>query len=142
MKSFFFLIFFIIAIRSFSQSAIEKNQIYSSDGIEINLKKVDCIDKAKGIEKQILYFEMINSNNYPVNISFKRELWYNNICDACISNSSEYFINQNIQSSSSIQGGCTSKIPSLNIFVKMLNLDNVRQLTNYECKDIKIEKAN
>ena len=82
MKSFFFLIFFIVAIRSFSQSVIEKNQIYSSDGIEINLKKVDCIDKAKGIEKQILYFEMINSNNYPVNISFKKELWYNNVCDA------------------------------------------------------------
>ncbi len=141
MKQILVFIHMIISVTCFAQSPEKKTQIYTADGVEINLIKSDCIDKQYDIQKQILYFEIINSNSYSVNISFKKELWYDNVCSACSSDSPEYEVNQTIEASSTIQGGCTSKNTLLNIFVKMLKLSNVRQLTNYEFKAIKIEKA-
>ncbi|MBI2271819.1 MAG: hypothetical protein HYU69_15870 [Bacteroidetes bacterium] len=142
MKQLYLFIALLTTLSCYSRSENEKTQIYFSEGIEINLKKVDCIDKAKGIEKQILVIELINTNSYPVNISFNKELWYDNNCQTCNSNSDEYTVSLPILENSTVVGDCIAGDKSLSIFVKMLNLENVRQLTKYELKNITIEKAN
>lgn len=141
-KQIFLIILVLKTLVGYSQIENEKNQIYFSDGVEINIINTDCIDKASGIEKQLLVVELINTNMYAINVSFKKEIWYDNNCQTCNTNSDEYTVNQIIVDNSTVIGGCKSENKSLNIFVKMLNLDNVRQLTNYELKDIKIEKVN
>lgn len=132
-------LFLLISSASFSQSQSEKLNIYNNEGVEINVSKLDCISKSIGIEKQLFVIELINQNDYPLIISFKKELWYDNNCSNCNSESPEHIVNQKIEANSIVIGDCDNK--TLTIFVKMLNLKDVRQLTNYEFKDIKIEKA-
>lgn len=141
-KQILLIILMLKTLVGYAQTKNEKNQLYSTDGVEINVIKTDCFDKANGIEKQLFVIELINTNTYPVNVSFKKEIWYDNKCQTCNVNSDEYTVKQIITSNSMVVGGCKSENKSLNIFVKMLNLENVRQLTNYELKQIKIEKVN
>lgn len=141
MKKILYLLLSIISIECIAQSQTEKTSIYVKDGVEIIISEQDCIDKQKGIEKQLLVIELINQNEYPVLLTFKKELWYDNICNSCNSESHEHIVTQNIDANTNVSGGCSSSNKSLNVFVKMLNLKDVRQLTNYEFKDIKIEKA-
>lgn len=140
MKHIFYLLLLFVGLDCFAQSENEKILIFNNEGVTINLTKTDCFDRAKGIEKQLLIMDVINENDYPILLTLKKELWYNNVCTSC--NSTENIVTQKIEAKSSVSGGCNTEQKTLNVFVKMLNLKNVRQLTNYEFKDIKIEKAN
>lgn len=135
------LSFFVLF--SFMVCAQQQNskKLYSSyDGVEIYISTKNCINKQQGIEKQIIVMELLNTNSFPVNFYIEKNLWFDNKCSNC--NTKESQINYTIESNSSIEGGCETKNKSLNIFVKMLNLDNVRQLTKYELKNSKVEKIN
>lgn len=134
----FFLLFY--TSNTFGQINAENNK-YNDSGVDVTVSIFDCINKSTGIDKSILGIEIINSNDYPVSVLFTKELWYNNICSTCNTNSDENSVKVTIQKQSTLVGNCDSKIKDLIVFVKMLNLDNVRELTNYEFKNIKVEKA-
>lgn len=140
MKCVFYLIASLVVLDCFGQFNNEKMSIFNNEGVELNLIKTNCIDKVKGIEKQLLIIDVTNENDYPILLTFKKELWYDNVCTSC--NSLENIETLKIESKSSISGGCYTEQKTLNVFVKMLNLKDVRQLTKYEFKDIRIEKAN
>lgn len=142
MKQIILFLFITIKLVVFAQTQPNKYNYTLIDGVEINVIEEDCIDEKYGIEKRNLIIELNNLNNYPVTISFKKEIWYDDKCQSCQLNSDEYLVNQMLLKKTTIIGGCKSDNKSLNIFVKMLNLDNVRQLTKYELKDIKVEKVN
>jgi hypothetical protein len=124
----------------FSQST-NKNVYFSENGVDIYLHFADCISPEKGTAMQYLFIEINNSTTSEIKISLDKEIWYDNVCQTCNSNSSEYKIDLKIPANNSIKGDCDSKNKSLRIFSKMLTLDNVRQLTKYELKNIKIENV-
>lgn len=136
--SFFVLFSFVI----YAQEQNSKKLYSSYEGVEIYVSTKNCINKQQGIEKQIIVMELINTNSFPVNFYSEKNLWFDNKCSNCDLNTKENQINYIIESNSSIKGGCETKNKSLNLFVKMLNLDNVRQLTKYELKNSKVEKIN
>ena len=114
-------------------------EYYSHNNIIINIALENCIDAKKGIEKQYNFIEIINNNSSPVKVSFKKDIWYNNVCQSCNSNSEEYKVNLVIPANSSVNGDCDSENKSLRIFSKMLNLNKVRKLSKYELKNINVE---
>lgn len=115
---------------------------YTNDDVEIYIKPTDCINKKQGTAKQYLFIEVLNKTSHELKISFEKELWYNNFCSTCNSNSIENSINLTIKENTTVVGSCELNNKQLSIFSKMLDLDNVRVLTKYELKNITIENNN
>ena len=138
MNQIFTLLMVLLVANSFGQST-NKIEYFSQDNITINLILEDCIDNKKGTEKQYYFIEIINNNPFSVNVTFDKEVWYNNVCQSCNSQSNEYKITSTISPNNSIYGDCNSTNKSLQIFSKMLNLDKVRKLSKYELKNINVE---
>ena len=132
----FFIV--LLASNSFSQNA-NKIEYFSHNNVIINITLQDCIDNKKGTQKQYYFLEIVNNNTSAINISFDKEIWYNNVCQSCNSKSNEYKVNMTVPSNSSVNGSCISDNKSLRIFSKMLNLDKVRKLSKYELKNINVE---
>lgn len=138
------LIFSIIMYgNAFSQQADELKTLYYSDnGVEIFIKPTDCINSSQGTAKQYLFLEIVNNNSNEITISFKKELWYNNVCNTCGANTNENESSVIVLKNSRISGGCEVEDKQLSLFSRMLDLDNVRVLTKYELKNITIENNN
>lgn len=138
MNQLFTLLIILLATNSFCQNA-NKVEYFSQDNVTINITLEDCINKQKGTEIQYYFIEIINNNPLPINISFDKEIWYNNVCQSCNSQSGEYKVISTVPPNSSINSDCNSSDKSLQIFSKMLNLDKVRKLSKYELKNINVE---
>lgn len=138
MNQLFNLLMVLLATNSFGQNA-NKIAYFSQNNVTINLTLEDCIDKKKGTEIQYYFIEIINNNPSSINISFDKEIWYDNVCQSCSSQSNEYKVISTVPPKSSVSGNCTSSDKSLRIFSKMLNLEKVRKLSKYELKNINVE---
>ena len=138
MNKVFTFLFALISSFTFGQNST-KVEYFSQDNVTINITLEDCVNHKKGTAKQYFFIEIINDNSLPVNVSFDKEIWYNNVCQTCDSQSNEYKVISKIEANNSISGGCMSNNKSLRIFSKMLNLDKVRKLSKYELKNINVE---
>jgi hypothetical protein len=136
-KTLTFLLVFVTTF-TFGQNT-QRIELFAQENITINIIQEDCINPNKGTEIQYYFIEIINNNSTPVNVSFKKEIWYDNVCQSCGSESDEYKVNATVPPNSTIIGGCNSDNKSLRIFSKMLNLDKVRKLSKYELKNINVE---
>jgi hypothetical protein len=132
----------LTSIVSFSQTKNQSSSYFSGKGVEINIRVTDCIKPEKGTEIQYLFIEIVNNNNYDIKVSFDKEMWYNDKCQSCNSNTKEYHSSISIKANQSVSANCEDNNKELSIFSKMLNLSKVRKLTKYELKNITIEKAN
>lgn len=138
MKKILITLAFIFSIGNlFSQN--NSLPYFSENGVNIYVKKSDCVNTKKGTAIEYLLLEIENTNNTPINISFDKEMWFDNKCQTCNSNSDEYKVNLTLEKNLTIKGDCESSNNQLRIFSKMLNLDKVRKLTKYELKNIHIE---
>lgn len=138
MQKVLLLIFVCIYSISFAQNG-NKIEYFSNGDVTINVIPKDCVNPSKGTAKQYLFIEIINTTSSELKISLDKEIWYNNKCHTCNSNSQEYKIEVILPANSAIEGNCDSKNKTLRIFSKMLNLEKVRKLSKYELKNIKVE---
>lgn len=139
------LILLLILVTYFDVIAQSKSlaqTYYAENGVEINVAEETCSDTRYGIDKLILVIELKNLNSYPVKISFHKDIWYNNECISCNSTSKEFLVEEILMPNTSVKSNCASQNNKLTIFKKMLNLENVRQLSKYEFKNISVEKVN
>ncbi|MCF8276814.1 MAG: hypothetical protein K9J17_08775 [Flavobacteriales bacterium] len=100
----------------------------------------NCENIHNGTAKQFLLLTIKNETTSRLEVSFKRNTWYNGICSSCDSSSSENTIEVTIEPNSELKGECDAN-NGLRIFSKMLNLNNVRQLTHYELVDVIVHEA-
>lgn len=124
---------------SFSQNAQIEGVQFSNETITISTKKTDCISTKNGTAKQYLNITIENKSSDDVQVSFGKELWYDGKCINCNNISTEHQVTVKLSGGSSTSGNCESG-KDLKVFVKMLELKNVRQLTDFEFVDIKLAK--
>lgn len=110
--------------------------VSEKQNVTIQSKKADCNDVANGIYKELILLKIENKNSFPVNISFRKELWYNGNCINCNTNSNEHIISVSLKPNEILEGNCKSS-KQLQIFSKMLNLKK-SELTRFELKDITV----
>ncbi len=110
---------------------------FSNNQIEISYTKTDCNDAANGIFKQYLLLQVKNLTSEPLKVSFKKELWYNDTCTNCESNSPEHISVIELQPGATETASCENNDKTLKIFTKMLNL-NASVLTKFELKKITV----
>ena len=143
MKTLFLLVFASLsyASSSFSQQTSNPSEqvLFESDLASIYTKYVECVDEANGISKAYLLINAQNKSNSPISVSFKKEIWFDGNCVSCDSESDEYRINIQLASGETKTGSCETS-DGMRIFVRMLNLENVRQLSHFELENIEVTK--
>lgn len=139
MKYLFTVFILIYSLNILSQNTITDSEYYSDKDISISLRPQNCIDKKRGTAKQYYFIEIVNKSNKELNVSFKKELWFDGVCQTCNINSEEYYSSIILSANETVSGSCENMDKKLRIFSKMLNLDKVRKLTKYELKNIKVE---
>ena len=73
----FVSISFALQAQSEWQTKAEQQQVF------IKEKKVACNDEANGIFKEMVMLQLENTSNATVEVVFKKEMWFNNICNNC-----------------------------------------------------------
>lgn len=115
-------------------------EIYSKEGVSIEVRSTDCHNIRNGTHKQYLLLSVSNSRKTDVSVSFKKNLWYDGKCSSCNSESDKYSIIITVPANGQLVGDCELN-NGLRIFSKMLDLDKVAKLTNYELVDIEVNEA-
>lgn len=112
---------------------------FSDDQVQISTEFLDCVSVKNGTAKQYLNITIQNKLESPVQVSFRKELWYDGLCINCENLSDEYLVDVKLEGGETLSSNCEGD-KKLKVFFKMLELKNVRQLSHYEFKDIQIEK--
>jgi len=107
------------------------------NGVQISYKYVECNDIHNGIFKEMLYFQLINTTDISMNISFNEEIWYNNKCVSCGKNSPEYHKEFVLEPGGELGPDCDSG-NNLKIFSKFLNNTKASELTKFELNNLTI----
>lgn len=128
---------FLMVFNPLLSNGQETTILYAEGGITISAQLTNCDDDRNGTHKQYNLLTLENKNSTAKTISFEKELWYDGKCLSCETESSEYAITISLEPNSTLTGKCTENGP-LRVFVKMLELKGVRQLTHFELKNISI----
>jgi hypothetical protein len=111
---------------------------FENELVQINTQLIDCVSESNGTAKQYFAIEVVNLSVSPIGVTFKKDLWYDGICVSCDSESEEYISEIELEANATVKGDCESG-KNLKVFVKMLELKNVRQLTHFELNNIQIQ---
>ena len=130
MKKVLILLFTVFSVSSFSQEVIwEKHK--EIDGVIINKGNILCFNN------EILTFEIKNTNNYKISISWYEEVWINDICKQN-GKSQEHYRELILNPGELVQGDCTFQ-KSFYIGSKVHRGSEVMTLTHFQLKNIIVE---
>ena len=108
-------------------------------GVEIYTKIQECHNIKYDTHKECYLLKFVNTTQSEVQISWKPNLWYNDICRTCDINSDEYNYTLLISANESIEGNCDINNQKLKIFRRFLNYRDKSELTKYELVNIEVE---
>ena len=132
--------FALFSMVGFSQDLDEGSQlVHSENGVSIFSESQDCIDGSKGTAVQYIMLRVKNGNSSQTKISFDKELWHAGKCSTCNTNSPEHHVEIIVPANSELKGSCDKEQRGLMIYMRMIELKNVRSLTHFELKNIQIE---
>lgn len=112
--------------------------LFENEDITVTSSILDCVNDANGTAKQYHAVAVINRSDNRYRVSFDLEKWYDGQCATCESHTDENRVQLTLDANSALVGTCIDH-SSLLVFKKMLRLEDVRQLTHFELKNIEIE---
>ena len=138
MKSLKFILALVIVISlgSFKQS--NDWTLYKTEkGVQFFYKTTDCDDAKNGLYQNFVILKVVNTTNFDVNVSFKKEVWYNNECRTCNDDSKELITKLTLSPNSEKTGDCKGE---LSIFSEFKDKPDVSKLSKFELVDIKVNR--
>ncbi len=143
MRNLLLLLFFTF-FSSWSLQAQETNadkvkwQLYSElNGVQIFYKNVECNDVHNGIYSEYVYFQIVNTTDIPMEVSWDEEIWRDNKCMSCGKNPAEFHKELTLDSGDIIEPTCKTK-RELKIFSKFLNNISASELTKFKLNNLTI----
>ena len=110
-----------------------------SQGVQIYYKVADCDDASNGLYQKFLILKLVNTTGFDLDISWKKDLWYDDVCTTCNDQSKEHKTKIILKANSTIEGNCNNK--KLSIFSEFKNHSNVSKLTKFELNKLVIKPA-
>lgn len=133
--SFLALVLFSFFVISHTHEQDLWKDYHNSDQLKVSFKSFQCIDEINGTDHNYILLKFENKTTEKISVSFKQELWYDNLCVNCESTTSEYKKTIILNPNETIEGNCASK-SDLKIFQNMPSGLTKRALTKFELKDI------
>jgi|TARA_Y100001968_G_C19395772_1_gene738233 hypothetical protein len=128
MKKLLILLFVLFGIAGFSQDIVWK-EYENISGVIIKTSNIVCHNN------EILTFQIENSNDYQVTISWYEEVWIDGVCKQEGKDNPEHFRELILHPGQVVQGDCTF-IESFYIGSKVYRGDVVMKLTHFQLNNI------
>jgi hypothetical protein len=129
----------IIAAFLLVKNAVAQNDTFSinheDERVSITSNQIDCVNQQNGTAKTYLALSLTNNSDQEISVSFKKNMWYDGNCISCESASDEYNVSRKMLPNETLVGSCDDN-QDLNIFMRMMELEGVRQLTHAELENI------
>lgn len=126
----------ILSLGSFKQSS-DWTLYKTEKGVQFFYKVTDCDDEKNGLYQNFVILKVVNTTNFDVKVSFKKEVWYNNECRTCDDYGNEFTTNLSLLSNSEKVGNCKGE---LSIFSEFKDKPDVSKLSKFELVDIKVNR--
>jgi hypothetical protein len=123
---------------SFSKAETEPKVIFQNNFVKITSSTEQCHDNQNGIHQEYTFLSLQNLSSQKLEVSYKKELWYDGKCINCIKSSEEYKFKVVLEPNQTLSGNCTKKEKALSIFSKFLNMKKA-ELTKFELRNIEIK---
>ena len=113
--------------------------LFSNEFVEINYRYAVCDLPTEGTHKENVYIQIKNKTDKNLKCDWNTEYWYDGICSGCQGSNPEFHKSVMLKPNQTRDGICTTDrdLFVLQIFSKMMN-HNIRELTNFDLKDIKV----
>jgi hypothetical protein len=135
------LLITIIFLSSFSQNNKSEWSKYKEiDNVIIYSKIINCNTKHNTANNEYIVFKYVNNNNYNIRISWKLDVWYNEICRSCdLDSPNEYEISLDIAAGQELEYVCSDDNKAFMIF-KSSNKSNMYPNVRYEFNNLSVTK--
>ncbi len=128
-----------------AQSSNDWTTYHEDNQVKIEYTYSNC-EYIEQFNSEFLVIKISNYTNNEITINWKEELWYNNNCINCESDSDESNKQIIVAANTTIQGNCTNQ-NALRIFskftedlAKMPGVDKIVSLTEFQLKNLNISK--
>ncbi len=135
------IVFFFSCNLLNAQSTNSKNDwelFKETQGIKIFTKVQEYHDNKYDQHQEYYILKFVNTTSENVNVSWKTELWYNNKCITCNSESEEYKFSIKINANDAVEGDVNIKDNTFRIFKRFLNYKDKSELTKFDLTNLKI----
>jgi len=112
--------------------------IFDNDQITIEVSENRCINSKQGTDNIYLFLKVTNKTAEKINVSFLKEVWYNEKCFSC-DHPAEYTSTITLEPNGVMEGNCENLNSPLKIFKSMPSGFSKNVLTNYELKNIVVK---
>jgi len=125
---------------SFNTTDNDWSKYKEIDGITIYTKTVKCAKEYSTDKNDYIVFKYVNSNDYNIRISWKLDIWHNDICRSCdLESPNEYEISIDIKAKQTLEYMCSDNNKAFKIF-KASEKDNMHPKIKYEFNQLKVIK--
>ena len=129
----------LITLSSFSNNK-EWIKYKEVNGVTIYTKIAKCSTEHNPTENDYFVFRYVNSNNYNIRISWKLNVWYNDVCRSCdLDSPNEYELSLDIKANSKVEYICSDNSKAFKIF-KASKKGNMHPKVKYEFIGLAVEK--
>jgi len=143
MKRISLLTFIICSTILSAQNTNELTSYFENDKIKIEYKYQDCVHIG-GFDSEYVLFEITNKTDNEINISWKEQVWYNEICSNCEHESPESRKKIIVLSNTIYSTDCNN-LKNISIFSKfteklenMPGVNTIIPLTKFELNNLTI----
>jgi len=136
------IVIFIISIISYSFVTNNNDWVeYKTiDGVQIFSKTSNCATEYNSANNEYYVFKYVNNNDYNVRISWKLNLWNNDICRSCnLPSPNEYEQSLDLKSGQTLEYNCSDKSFAFKIF-KSSEKGNIHPKVKFEFANLSVIK--
>ncbi|RLD43991.1 MAG: hypothetical protein DRI86_08620 [Bacteroidetes bacterium] len=129
----------LITLSSFSNNNDWK-KYKEIDGVIIYSKITKCNTEYNTAINEYIVFKYVNTNSYNIRISWKLNLWHNDICRSCdLQSPNEYEISLDIKAGQTLEYICSDNNKAFKLF-KSSKKGNMFPRVKYEFENLKVDK--
>ena len=133
--------FFLFTSNSMGSNPTEWEIYFENDSIKIEYTYQNC-DFSSTAKQEVIVFKFTNLSSKNISLSYKADIWHNDICTNCEQESEESRYTIQVPSNETIITNCNNEWKGFAIFSAFITNDDEEKryasLTKFELKEITI----
>ncbi len=127
---------FFLGLTGFKGQENVWREYLENDQIKIETSTQTCSSTQNGTNSNYIFLRISNKTNLDLEVSFNKELWYNDVCSNC-NDGDEAKTTLVLHANETVEGNCESSFKTLKIFQSMAN-GSKRVLSKFDLKNLTV----
>ena len=127
---------FFLGLTGFKGQENGWHEYLQNDQIKIETSIETCSSAQNGTSNNYIFIRISNKTNLDLEVSFDKELWYNDVCSNC-NGGDEAKTTLVLHANETVEGTCESSFKTLKIFHSMAK-GSKRSLSKFDLKNLTV----